>query len=475
MPPSTTPYNEIPRGAVQSAVAVILRERGRTIAMIEAARGRRYPGDDRQSKYRDSPVWHTKLDLDIMVAGRLNLDADALLGPARKSCDFSNHTTRIISELRRKGMLQNWNASKQFGIWRVADTSGLSAYGERWARTAEKHRNTRPDAGSAAPDLNRAFLSILDHGSKDNTYKFALARALLDHCRDHADASDNPLEVSYEYFADKFMRYYFHQEYKFRIRQNFHPETPPRAISILHASFGETAPGDFDLLDKRKVDEARDRFLAGIFGHARRKTSLVIPRFQNVRGGQPGGTVGAFYEYDDDAQVLTLRPAAFAFLRRNHAVLSKAVLAEWAKFLERINPSLPMLVAKIERDEARRRPLTGYRRLYLRQWCHCFYCGAKLERGHIHVDHLIPWSYLFDDNAWNLVLACQDCNLKKGSSLPQEEFRDGLIERNRRHYGLMRAIKSSLDMLNSGRGWEPEIVERYERCMECGFVVRKMP
>ena len=58
---------------------------------------------------------------------------------------------------------------------------------------------------------------------------------------------------------------------------------------------------------------------------------------------------------------------------RNHAVLSKAVLAEWAKFPERINPSLPMLVAKIERDDARRGSLTEYRSLYLKHWCHCFY------------------------------------------------------------------------------------------------------
>ncbi len=475
MPPETTPDGEIQRGAVRSAVVSVLLGGGKTVEMIEAARGQTFPADGRQAQYRDSPVWHTKRDLDIMVAERLNLDADALLGPKRKSSDFPDHTAKIISELRRKGMLQDWNAGRRFGIWRVVDAPRLLACRDRWTRTAERHRPAKPDAVSAAPDLNRAFLSILDHGSKDNTYKFALARALLDHCRDHADASDNPLVVPYVYFADKFMRYYFHQEYKFHIRQNFHPNKPPRAISILHASFGETVPGDLDLLDKRKVDEARDRFLAGIFGHARRKTSLVIPRFQNVRGGQSGGTAGAFYEYDDDAQVLTLRPAALAFLKKNHAVLSKAVLAEWAKFLERINPSLPMLVAKIERDEARRRPLTGYRRLYLKYWCHCFYCGDRLEREYTHVDHLIPWSYLFDDSAWNLVLACQDCNLRKGSSLPQEEFRDGLIERNRRHYGLMRAIKSSLDMLDTGRGWEPEIVERYERCMECGFVVRKMP
>ncbi len=473
MTPRITPYDEISRGALRSAIASILLEGGRTMAVIEAERGRRYPEDGRQANYRDSPVWHSKRDLDIMVAERLNLDVDALLGPGRKSCDFSNHTTGIISELRSKGILQDLNAGKQFGIWRVADTAGLSEYGARWARTAEKRRPAEPNAASHAPDLNRAFLSILGRGSKDNTYKFALARALLDHCSDHADASDNPLEVSYEYFADKFMRYYFHQEYKFRIRQNFQPEKPPRAISILRASFGETAPGDLELLDKDKVDGARNLFLANIFGHARRKTSLVIPRFQNVRGYPSGSMGGVFYEFDDDAQVLTLRPEAFDFLRKNHAVLSKVVLAEWAKFLERINPSLPMLVAKIERHEATRGPLTEYRNLYLKHWCHCFYCRGRLERGHIHVDHLIPWSYLFDDNPWNLVLACRDCNLKKSSSLPQEEFRDHLIERNRDYYGKMGKIRLSLDML--GRDWEPEIVKRYERCIDCGFGIRHMP
>ena len=475
MPPSTTPYEHITNSGIRSAVASVLLGAGRTMGTIEAARGQVLPGDSRQAGYRDSPVWHAKRDLDRMVAGRLNLDADALLGPERKSSDFADRTARVISELRHTGILQDWNSGRQLGIWRVADAPGLSAYRDRWAGRAEKHGPPEPDAGSAAPDLNRAFLAILDHGSKDNTYKFALARALLDHCRDHADASDNPRVVPYAYFADKFMRYYFHQEYKFRIRQNFHPEKPPRAISILHTVFGNTAPGDIDLLEKDTVEKARRRFLTQVFGHARRKTSLVIPRFQKVRGHPSGGPGGVFYEYDDDAQALTIRPEAFDFLRRNHAVLSKAVLAEWAKFLERINPSLPMLVAKIERDEVTRGPLTEYRSLYLKHWCHCFYCRDRLERGYIHVDHLIPWSYLFDDNAWNLVLACQACNLKKSSSLPQDEFRDGLIDRNKKYGDLVGKIKLSLAMLDSGRGWETEIVERYQKCQDCGFGVTSMP
>ena len=470
---------DIPAGVqrveIRSAIASILLDRGKTIEMIEAEHGRKYPGDGSQNEYRSSPVWHSKRDLDRMVVERLGLDFDALLGPHRRSDDFRNYTTHIVSALRAKGTIQDWHTGRGLGVWRVADPLILHRCVADRKRAAAKERRARTAAGSDPINLNSLFLSIIDRGPKDNTYKFALARALLDYCRDHADATDNVLEIPYEYFADKFMRYYFYQEYKFHIRQNFRPDVPPRAIRILRDVFGPNAPGDFDMLERGKVREARQRFLALIFGHARRKTSLVIPRFQKVSKDSALLGERMFYEYDDDRQLLTLKPDAFDFFRQNHPVLSKVVLVGWAKFLEKINPSLPMLVAKIERDEAKRGSLTPYRNLYLKHWCHCFYCNCRLEREFIHVDHFIPWSYLFDDNAWNLVLACRDCNCKKSSALPPVGFRDELIARNRQYYDRMPKMKSSLDQLNSGRGWEPEIEGQYNRCAEYGFSVVSLP
>ena len=149
---------------------------------------------------------------------------------------------------------------------------------------------------------------------------------------------------------------------------------------------------------------------------------------------------GVFYEYDDDGQVLTLRPEAFDFLRRNHAVLSKAVLAEWAKFLERINPSLPMLVAKIERDEATRGQLTGYRRLYLNTMVPLLLLRGQAGAGHTHVDHLIPWSYLFDDNAWNWSWPAKPATSRRAARYPRRSSATTLIDRNRRYYGLIGEI-----------------------------------
>lgn len=60
----------------------------------------------------------------------------------------------------------------------------------------------------------------------------------------------------------------------------------------------------------------------------------------------------------------------------------------------------------------------------------CFYCGRKFRRLRVEVDHVIPWSYIHNDNLWNLVLACRECNNNKRDSLPHRKYIDILICRN---------------------------------------------
>ena len=461
--------DSISHDTIRRAVFSVLLSKGKTIGMIEDAKGRKYEGDTSQVPYRNRSVWHNKRDLDYAVAEMLKLDHDSLLGPKRKSNEFSSYVTGVISKLRKEEKIADWSKAKRFGIFRVVDVSVMSKY-EMPGISLRQRVSTKYN--DSAVNINTLFLRILDGGNKDNTYKFALARALIEYCRDNS--SDN-LSIPYEYFADKFMRYYFYQEYKFHIRQNFRPQVPPRAIKILHKVFGSSAPGDIDLLETSQVDQARSLFLKGIFGHARSKTSLVIPRFQRIPEGNSTREVKKFYEYNDDDQVLVVRAEAFDFLSQNHRMLSKAVLVEWAKFLEKINPSLPLIIAKLERDDLKRGSLAKYRHLYLEHSSHCFYCCSRLGDGCIHVDHFIPWSYLFDDNAWNLVLACGRCNMRKSSSLPPREFCGSLISRNKKYYNIMHEMKISLDQLASGRGWEPEIVDQYDRCIDYGFGIIPMP
>ena len=68
------------------------------------------------------------------------------------------------------------------------------------------------------------------------------------------------------------------------------------------------------------------------------------------------------------------------------------------------------------------------------------------------VDHVIPWSFLLEDDLWDLVLACYRCNSTKSDWLPDHAFIEKLLLRNRElsRAGISLAIG------------EPEIERLYE-------------
>ena len=59
----------------------------------------------------------------------------------------------------------------------------------------------------------------------------------------------------------------------------------------------------------------------------------------------------------------------------------------------------------------------------------CFYCGEMLDQDHIHVDHVIPRTYIAHDKHWNLVLSHEFCNESKSDYLPSEYYIQKLVDR----------------------------------------------
>ena len=196
---------------------------------------------------------------------------------------------------------------------------------------------------------------------------------------------------------------------------------------------------------------------------------LLSPAFQHIESGNSVEETTIFYDYDDDAKKIFLKPKAHEFFSRNYGLLTRALLAEWIKYLEKVNHGLPMLAAKIDNEEAERKPLIAYKQIFLKYSDHCFYCNNHLRSDHIHVDHFIPWSYIFDDNAWNLVLSCQECNLKKSNSLPGKKFVDYLINRDQKYSETMEIMHKSLIQLSIKGSWSNEIQNHYKICREFGF------
>jgi len=330
--------------------------------------------------------------------------------------------------------------------------------------------------------LKHTFLSIITKGAKSNTYKFALARFLLDHSIKFEPnyimkkiTDDEKIRVDYQDVANAFLRYYWHQECRYRIRQNFDAEKPPSVISVIQKTFGvKYIPEPFERMPKNKINHAQKEIKKRVFGKEANKTSQVIPRFQNIRIGNSTKRNQIFYDYNDESAQIEIKPEAFKFFHDNYTFLMKTVILEWTKFLEKIN-TLPRLVAKIESAESKRSSVRKYVKIF-NEFKSCFYCNKSLDQTETHVDHFIPWSYIFEDEAWNLVLSCRKCNLRKSDSLTSLDFCNELIQRNINHHKKIEALRLSLVRLHTDSSkWEKEIKHHYTTCKQYGFNIVSLP
>ena len=448
------------RDAIPKMVAYVLANRGRTVDEL----GADLAGDRPQLGLRSRRIWHTKAGLDAMVAEELRLPP-SLHGPDRKSNDLRRATVREIIKMRGRGELVDWRKGRRINVFRLSDPH------RRADRPAVAGAPCAPEAATDGTDagMRRLFMSIISKSKKDNTYKFALGKTLLDYCK--ANAPDGASrDIPYDYLAGEFLKHYWHQRFRFRMKQDFHTKRQPVVISILEKAFGDRPPVRYEDIPNGQLKSAREQILSSVFGHST-GTGVVVSKFQETDDGGAGDS-GLFYDYDDDRQVITLRPEAHSFFSRNNHLLTQALLAEWVLYLEKANHGLPLLASKIMSKERKRGPLTKYRNMFYERERACFYCLNSFNRSGMHVDHFIPFSYIYDDDAWNLVLSCAECNLKKSDLLPPiKPYFGELVVRNEEYAENMPEMRVSLLQL-SARGkntWKKEMRHHYDVCSEYGF------
>ena len=153
----------------------------------------------------------------------------------------------------------------------------------------------------------------------------------------------------------------------------------------------------------------------------------------NVVGALYEDTRRLLYAFDVKEEWLQLSRPAYEFLSRHKVAVEKLNYYEWARFLEKVNDdsAVTHLLTKLD-ESTLRGNLSVYRRILWEEFesHRCFYCGKELRPGAIDVDHVIPWSFMKDDQLWNLVLACPRCNNRKRARLPAERYLEALEERN---------------------------------------------
>ena len=63
---------------------------------------------------------------------------------------------------------------------------------------------------------------------------------------------------------------------------------------------------------------------------------------------------------------------------------------------------------------------------------------SEIPNGELSVDHVIPWSYMFEDDLWNLVYVKKGPNSSKGNIIPDESLIMKLEKRNKKLLKILR-------------------------------------
>ena len=244
------------------------------------------------------------------------------------------------------------------------------------------------------------------------------SKSIIECCIDNP----NQKEISFRSISDKMFKYYWNQTIFFDLQQSPNPLKPPVFISYVKSKIEEyqseygKKPIEYDRIeDKVHLDYA---LLVGVL------KKDVSHRFLKV-----SGKVFDLYELNiTEGKIYVKNPQ---ILKEYSDVLFEIINYRWSQILETFNSS-PRISKKIkitDRGGIKRKSLTKYHKYLSLVDERCFICD-KPFKGDISIDHLIPWSFMFSDDIWNLVYTHKGCNSSKSNRIVSENEMRRLEKRN---------------------------------------------
>jgi hypothetical protein len=259
--------------------------------------------------------------------------------------------------------------------------------------------------------------ALMRHAKKSATYKPALLKALVRCCQQSQD-----FHISLDAIGREFTKLYWNQTVVYHLRQAASLSKESTAVKLIRRTSEAYATRDLARLPaagRAKIDRQMSQLL----------TVNVLSAFHSSRPP----SMPLLYNWTPGESEVVITPQARALLADQAPALELIANFYWAEFLEGCNRLAPRIVQKVSRDGASRRSLQKYLKiLQAESDPQCFYCTLPLgDQLAATVDHVIPWSFLLEDDLWDLVLACSKCNGRKLDWLPSELFIQKLILRNR--------------------------------------------
>ncbi len=118
---------------------------------------------------------------------------------------------------------------------------------------------------------------------------------------------------------------------------------------------------------------------------------------------------------------IEIHPDWLEYLQQHLTILNDFCLWHLVNYLQKHNPNIPNLAAKlfapVQRDLRLAREFWNLVILRKGQ-VQCIYSGEPLHRGAYSIDHFLPWRFVAHDSLWNLAPTTPAVNSSKSDSLP---------------------------------------------------------
>ncbi|MFC4306391.1 HNH endonuclease [Cohnella boryungensis] len=268
-------------------------------------------------------------------------------------------------------------------------------------------------------EIWRYFNVLFSSKSKNQTsYKYGFIRSLLENLYN----TDSDMYLDFDQIYGSFTRIYWNLVVRFALKQtdNSHSQSLIEKVLVT-------------IKDKNKIPDgiSFDALPLHVQQEAYKKAKAAGTRY--VVGAVYGDTEGQFFGFDKNKEYMQFNPVVLTFMQTHQQVLFRLTNYELIKFLQRNNSSdsCANLIKNVE-NISLRSLLNIYRQMLVQYGSHhCFYCNKQFTPNTVvEVDHFIPWSFIHNDQLWNLVLACRTCNNSKSNKIADTLYLEKIIDRN---------------------------------------------
>lgn len=281
------------------------------------------------------------------------------------------------------------------------------------------------------------FKQIIREANYDNTYKMAWAKALVEIVLSKEIICD-PCIINFNEISVMFFKYYWNQTIFFNLAQGSNITKRPKVVQIVCDVIDEyfrliqcKKPVRFERIEKSVLERTMQK-------KYKRALSLISSTLKvdvSWRFKKIGSFSYEIYHYNRGEDYLILRRDFCKELIENSVDLFELINYRWGLILEAFNssPRINRKVKIIDEQEIKRESLSSFKRyLDLENREHiCSICGKPISDEELSIDHVIPWSYLYSDDLWNLVYVHKKCNSNKSNRIPTKEQIDSLKVRNK--------------------------------------------